>query len=58
MSFMTTTNGDLVRRMSDEQIAELVADGCPPGLDAFHCAISPRACKECWLRWLKKEANR
>lgn len=57
MNIMATTNGDRVRLMPDEKIADLVADGCPPGLDAFHCAINPRACKECWLRWLQKEAE-
>ena len=57
MSFMATTNGDRVRRMPDEQIAELVADGCPPGLDVLHCPVNPRACMECWLRWLQKEAT-
>lgn len=58
MSFMSTTNGDSVRRMPDEKIADLMAGGCPPGMSYFHCdPIDPNFCAACWLRWLKKEAE-
>lgn len=61
MSFMTTTNGDRVRLMSDEKIADLVANGCPPGKDVFYCEEADRfsheTCAACWLRWLQKEAT-
>lgn len=58
MNIMTTTNGDRVRLMPDEKIADLVASGCPPGEDFFHCRnANPKLCAACWLRWLKKEAE-
>ncbi|MBQ1790450.1 MAG: hypothetical protein II008_09740 [Oscillospiraceae bacterium] len=55
---MATTNGDRVRLMPDEKIADLMAGGCPPGMSYFHCdSIDPKFCAACWLRWLKKEAE-
>lgn len=61
MNIMATTNGDRVRLMPDEKIADLVAHGCPPGEDVFYCESvfteADETCAACWLRWLQKEAE-
>lgn len=50
------TNADRIRGMSDEELAELIANyaGCAhcPG---YHVQCDNR-CKENWLDWLKQEA--
>lgn len=57
------TNGDRIRQMSDEELAVLCENGCPPN---YPCPdfeefeekeIGKRElCQRCWLDWLKKEA--
>ena len=60
------TNADRIRNMTDEELASKFADiYCPDGLsvDRKNCKHnyltgSPiEICEECWLEWLKKEAE-
>ena len=55
-------NGDLIRTMTDEELAEFCGreiDGCapqtvcPPHDDHDH-----PDCKQCWLAWLKQECDK
>ena len=50
------TNADRVRRMTDEELAETYAGGCPNG-DRLNCGKhylhGGRDCFNCWLDWLK-----
>ena len=54
------TNGDRVRSMTDEELAEWKAGGdqCPPTqfFGDYDC-ISHPSCKDCWLDWLKQEVE-
>lgn len=55
------TNGDRIRQMSDEQIAEIfTADafcGKVTGEIATISDCSDRKCIDCVLQWLRKEAE-
>lgn len=47
------TNGDKIRQMSDEELAEYLYDGnCP----TRECQAP--LCKDCWLKWLKSEVEK
>jgi hypothetical protein len=50
------TNADRIRMMSDEELAETYAGGCPDG-DRLNCGKyylhGGRDCFNCWLDWLK-----
>lgn len=50
------TNGDLIRQMTDEDLAEYIRvffpEVCPPG----NCP-GEDCCYKCWLDWLKQEAT-
>ena len=46
------TNGDLVRRMPDEELAKTFARNCHGRV-----CVSGQTCEECWLDWLKQEAT-
>lgn len=52
----TATNADRIRSMSDEDLAETYAGGCPNG-DRLNCGKyywrGGRDCFNCWLDWLK-----
>lgn len=52
------TNGDRIRAMTDEEIADFIGDyTCPPSYnDSGGCARS-ESCEDCWLNWLKEEAD-
>ena len=53
----THTNADRIRAMSDEELANWLENriDCPDGED---CEGRPwPKCEECWLEWLKKEAD-
>ena len=64
------TNGDRIRSMSDEELAEFYCndvDACPPGSD-MKCIDelyahgegpypSDEQCRKCWLNWLRKEGE-
>ncbi|MDO4861736.1 MAG: hypothetical protein Q3984_03610 [Eubacteriales bacterium] len=54
------TNADKIRQMSDEELAEWLADiadhgggRCAPG--CYDC--TKKTCKEGWLDWLKEEVD-
>lgn len=50
------TNGDRIRSMSNEKLANLLGDKCvcPP---SGECAETSGNCDSCWLKWLKKPAE-
>lgn len=51
------TNADKIRNMSDEELAKWISsrkETCPP-IKEWKC--SWESCHECWLDWLKKEAE-
>lgn len=53
-----TTNGDRIRAMSNEELAEEFDAydwGCPPDSDKWPC--NHPKCRQCWLDWLNKEAK-
>lgn len=54
-----TTNADRIRGMSDEELAEWLAaynerSVICPNFGAHDCQAT---CYQCWLDWLKQEAN-
>lgn len=69
--YKTMTNADRLRAMSDEELAEFYGndvDACPPGRDSGKCIDelyahgeepypSVKQCMECWLDWLRQEAQ-
>lgn len=57
----TQTNADRIRVMTDEELAVVCEDGCPPNRE---CPPTNReeigtksACQQCWLEWLKQEVG-
>lgn len=54
--FKPMTNSDLIRAMTDEELAETYAGGCPNG-NRLNCGKyylhGGRDCFNCWLDWLK-----
>lgn len=54
------TNADRIRAMTDEELAEMCAGGCPNG-DRLNCGKyylhGGRDCFNCWLDWLKSPAE-
>lgn len=53
------TNADKIRQMSDEELAGWLAkhnerSAVCPNFGAHDCQAS---CKQCWLEWLKQEAD-
>lgn len=58
------TNAMKIRLMTDEELAEfLIQDGdCPPKRRyPYSCPncdrVTPKSCHDCWLDWLRKEAE-
>lgn len=51
------TNGDRIRTMSDNELAEILFSqrSCPPGKSRLACEASG-TCLECWTEWLAKPA--
>lgn len=49
----TITNGDKIRQMTDEELAEFMR-GCPKNSAHNMCAGEGDVCKQCWLDWLKQ----
>lgn len=52
----TKTNADCIRSMTDEELAhfwETRPDTCPP----IGTLCSGKNCYDCWLEWLKQEAE-
>ena len=53
------TNADRIRSMTDEELAELIADGCCRNIDCpdeFYMKDGLN-CYGCWLDWLRQEAQ-
>lgn len=57
------TNADRIRVTSDEELAQMFSDACPPNYGAINCRDhylkneSGGGCYKCWLDWLKQEAT-
>lgn len=55
------TNADRIRAMSDEELAVLCEDGCPPHdhrCPDLEGEIGMKEnCQRCWLEWLKAEVD-
>ena len=56
---LKTTNGDLVRAMTDEGIARTIGHGCPNDkvCDYMGKKITTKTCEKCWIDWLRQEVN-
>lgn len=52
------TNGDRIRAMRDEELAEHIWKkfGCPEGKDHVTCGYVGE-CKDCWIEWLQQTAE-
>ena len=52
-------NGDAIRSMSDEELAEYHAEkcGCPHDPIVFGCRMATIGCIGCWLDWIRQEAD-
>ena len=49
------TNGDKIRAMSNEKLADIMQYGC---CEHLHCMTKDTyECNECWLDWLNQEAE-
>lgn len=55
-----TTNADRIRAMSDEELAEAFERSCPNDSGNRCCAYFAKGsngCFNCWLDWLRQEAE-
>ena len=50
------TNADRIRAMSDEELAMFFDSTCTENMGSVRCDIGLR-CYDCWLDWLKQEAE-
>ncbi len=56
--FKKQTNADRLRMMSDEELADFItARHYTPHCPVPWCEESAENCEECWLNWLRKEAE-
>lgn len=53
--FVQATNSDIIRRMSDEELAKMLSDGCPTGRSYLRCGRDN--CMDCWIEWLRQSAK-
>ena len=58
------TNGDIIRAMSDEELADKIVwlnmsnwNGCPKGRFFAEAVCLDMSCFECWIDWLKEEVG-
>ena len=62
------TNGDRIRSMTDEELAEFLSGSCPKIHPENHfkdCMVdntdewnlTENECRNCWLTWLKQEGE-
>lgn len=56
------TNADRIRAMTDEELAVICEDGCPPKhecptMDILGEIVEKSACQQCWLDWLKEKRD-
>lgn len=52
------TNADRIRGMTDEELAAWIAgrkETCPP-IKFYGCSF--KTCVDCWLDWMRQEANK
>ena len=59
MEVITMTNGDKIRSMTDEELAENFQAMCPPdheGIFTLECTYGA-GCRDCWLVWLEQEVQ-
>lgn len=52
------TNADRIRAMSDEELVQHIWNkfGCPDGRNYITCWCMG-SCKDCWLDWLRQQAE-
>lgn len=52
------TNAKRIRQMTDENLACILGmlPFTPPGINE-PCMLQGMTCNQCWLEWLKKEAD-
>ena len=51
------TNADRIRSMTDEELADYFSElSCFPGANRDICKVAAN-CMDCWLDWLKQEAE-
>lgn len=57
----TQTNGDRIREMRDEELADIICDHacmlCPLGTCEGRITIGRDACYKRWLDWLRQEVD-
>lgn len=52
------TNGDKIRSLSDEKLAELLEPGCPENKECMYTEMPTyETCVSCWLQHLQGEAE-
>lgn len=51
------TNGDMLRQMSNEELANLFADACPPKMHKKCRGTLREECFACWFEWLESEVE-
>lgn len=51
------TNGDLIRQMSDEELANLFAAACPPKMHKKCRGTLREECFACWFEYLASEVK-
>ena len=58
------TNADKIRQMTDEELADFIDKGCEiiihnvcDEMTMEDCYKRHGKCTNCWLEWLRKEAN-
>lgn len=52
------TNADRIRSMTDEELADWINLLCPPSTLYDLNDDYELNCKDCWLKWLKKEVDK
>lgn len=58
-NYPVTSNSDRIRSLSDEELAVICEDGCPPGapicnsVETIEGETMKEHCQRCWLNWLK-----
>ena len=57
--FKPMTNGDRIRSMSDEELAEWIAKKLTCPSYEYPCSelATHKKCCQCWINWLKQEVD-
>lgn len=56
-AFIRLNNYHVVTRKNLENLAQMFADGCPPGVEKECSGNDREQCKRCWVNWFKKPAK-